>query len=165
METLESDTFKIWPEPGLGACLGTTLGLGILRESGVSYEGRNKMSDPVKRTERWLVKYNLERVNKTLADLQGKMAEHYTAAMVGLCAMETEVKAVINAAGVSTSQYVPYLNFGRQLYKLSRQRGISGESFAMAAQVLLDKWAARGCDPKVLAKIRKDVFDVEAPKP
>jgi hypothetical protein len=30
--------------------------------------------------------------------------------------------------------------------------------------VLLDKWAARGCDPEVLAKIRKDVFDIEAPK-
>jgi hypothetical protein len=35
----------------------------------------------------------------------------------------------------------------------------------MAAQVLLDKWAARGCDPKVLAKIRKDVFDIDVPKP
>src|SRR5512139_305758 len=123
------------------------------------------MSDPVKRTERWLVKYNLVRVSQTLADLQGKMAEHYTAAMVGLCAMETDVKQVINAAGVSTSQYVPYLNFGRQLYKLSRQQNISGESFAMAAQVLLDKWAARGCDPKVLARIRKDVFDINVPKP
>ena len=29
------------------------------------------MSDPVKRTERWMVKYNVERVTKTLADMQG----------------------------------------------------------------------------------------------
>ena len=55
-------------------------------------------------------------------------------------------------------------SFGRQLYKLSRQQHISGESFAMAAQVLLDKWAARGCDPKVLATVRKDVFDIGEPK-
>jgi hypothetical protein len=55
-------------------------------------------------------------------------------------------------------------SFGRQLYKLSRQQNISGESFAMAAQVLLDKWSARGCDPKVLAAVRKDVFNIEAPK-
>jgi hypothetical protein len=75
------------------------------------------------------------------------------------------LKEVINACGVSTSQYVPYLGFGRQLYKLSREQNISGESFAMAAQVLLDKWAARGCDPEVLAKVRKDVFDIDAPKP
>ena len=49
--------------------------------------------------------------------------------------------------------------------ELNRQQEISGESFAMAAQVLLDKWAARGCDPEVLAKIRTEVFDTPAPKP
>jgi hypothetical protein len=123
------------------------------------------MTDPTKRAERWKAKYNLKRVNETLNDLRDDMAKRYEATITQVCAMETKVKEVINAAGVSTSQYVPYLNFGRQLYKLSRQQGISGESFAMAAQVLLDKWAARGCDPKVLAKIRTDVFDISAPKP
>jgi len=34
----------------------------------------------------------------------------------------------------------------------------------MAAQVLLDKWAARGCDPKVLATVRKEVFNIDEPK-
>jgi len=53
--------------------------------------------------------------------------------------------------------------FGRQLHKLNRQERVSDENFAMAAQVLLDKWAARGCDPKVLTKIRKDVFDIDVP--
>jgi hypothetical protein len=61
--------------------------------------------------------------------------------------------------------YVPYLNYARQLYKLSRQQGISGESFAMSAQVLLDKWAARGLDSAVLARIRTEVFDIVAPAP
>ena len=55
--------------PAFGANIGTSLGLGMLEGSGVSYEWSSKMSDPVKRTERWLVKYNLERVSKTLADL------------------------------------------------------------------------------------------------
>jgi hypothetical protein len=123
------------------------------------------MTDPTKRAERWKAKYNLKRVNETLTDLREDMAARYEAAMTQVCAMEMKVKEVINASGVSTSQYVPYLNFGRQLYKLSRQQNISGESFAMAAQVLLDKWAARGCDPEVLAKIRTDVFDISAPRP
>jgi hypothetical protein len=123
------------------------------------------MADPVKSAARWKAKYKVERVKDTLNDLREGMAVRYEAAMAELCAMEGKVKEVINAYGVSTSQYVPYLNFGRQLYKLSRQQHISGESFAMAAQVLLDKWAARGCDPKVLAKIRKDVFDIDVPKP
>ncbi len=123
------------------------------------------MTDPKKRADRWKAKYNLKRVNETLMDLREDMAARYEAAMNQVFAMEMKVKEVINQSGVSTSQYVPYLNFGRQLYKMSRQQFISGESFAMAAQVLLDKWAARGCDPEVLAKIRKDVFDVDAPKP
>jgi hypothetical protein len=123
------------------------------------------MTDPKKRADRWKAKYNLKRVNETLGDLREDMAARYEAAMTQVYAMEMKVKEIINAAGVSTSQYVPYLNFGRQLYKLSRQQNISGESFAMAAQVLLDKWAARGCDPEVLAKIRTDVFDISAPKP
>jgi hypothetical protein len=122
------------------------------------------MTDPVKRAARWKAKYKTQRVKDTLDDLREDMATRYAAAMTQVCAMETKVRETINACGVSTTQYVPYLNFGRQLYKLSRQREISGESFAMAAQVLLDKWAARGCDPKVLAKIRKDVFDIDAPK-
>jgi len=123
------------------------------------------MTDPKKRTDRWKAKYNIKRVGETLNDLREDMAARYEAAISQVYAMEMKVKEVINACGVSTSQYVPYLNFGRQLYKLSRQQNISGESFAMAAQVLLDKWAARGCDPKVLAKVRRDVFDVEPPKP
>jgi hypothetical protein len=123
------------------------------------------MSDPTKRTERWMSKYNVERVKDTLNDLKPEMARRYADAMVGLCQMEGKVKEVINPCGVSTTQYVPYLNFGRQLYKLTRQRGITGESFAIAAQVLLEKWAARGCDPAVLAKIRTDVFNIAAPKP
>jgi len=121
------------------------------------------MTDPTKRAERWKAKYNLKRVNETLKDLREDMAKRYEAAMTELSAMEGKVKEVINAYGVSTSQYVPYLNFGRQLYKLTHQQHITGESFAMAAQVLLDKWASRGCDPKVLAAIRKDVFNIDAP--
>jgi len=37
------------------------------------------------------------------------MAARYEAAMNQVYAMEMKVKEVINASGVSTSQYVPYL--------------------------------------------------------
>ncbi|HTW92754.1 MAG TPA: hypothetical protein VMH22_13765 [bacterium] len=121
------------------------------------------MADPVKSAARWKAKYKVERVKDTLNDHREGMALRYEAAMTELCAMETNVREVINACGVSTSQHVPCLSFGRQLYKLSRQRHISGESFAMAVQVLLGKRAARGCDPRVLAKIRTDVFDIGEP--
>jgi hypothetical protein len=37
--------------------------------------------------------------------------------------------------------------------------------FALQAQVLLDKWSARGLDSAVLAQIRTEVFDAVAPAP
>ena len=67
------------------------------------------MADPVKSTARWKAKYNLKRVNETLNDLREGMAMRYETAMAELSVMEGKVKEVINAYGVSTSQYVPYL--------------------------------------------------------
>jgi hypothetical protein len=121
------------------------------------------MADPTKRIEAWKAKLTPERTKQVLEARREVMQQRYEAVMLLLCAMETQVKAVLNARGVHTSLYVPYLNFGRQLWKLSRQQEISGESFAMAAQVLLDKWEARGLNPTVLAAIRTEVFDIGAP--
>jgi hypothetical protein len=77
--------------------------------------------------------------------------------------MEDKTRQVLNAAGVHSPFYVPYLDFARQLFKLTRKRGITGDSFSLAAQVLLEKWAARGLNPDVLAAIRSQVFDAGAP--
>ena len=121
------------------------------------------MSDPVKRVSAWMRKYNIERVKATLEELKPEMAQRYQAAVADLYAMEMKTKEVLNAQGVQTILYISYLNFSRQLFKLSRKRKVSGESMQLAAQVLLDKWKARGCDPKVLALIRTEVYDIEAP--
>lgn len=123
------------------------------------------MVDPKKRSERWKAKFNTERVKQTLDDMRDDMAARYREAAARLVAMELKVKEVLNQEGVSTILYVPYLNFGRQMYKMSNEQFISGESYAMAAKVLLDKWAARGLDPDVLARIRTDVFNIGEPKP
>jgi hypothetical protein len=113
----------------------------------------------------WQIKTDTGRVKETLDSLRPEMLEHYKAAVASLCEMEAKARQTLNAAGVHTIMYVPYLSYARQLYKLSRQQGISGESFALVAKVLLDKWAARGLDPAVLAAIRTEVFDAVAPTP
>ncbi len=123
------------------------------------------MADPTKRIEAWKSKTTPERTKQVLEARQAAMQQRYEAVMTQLCAMETQVRTVLNASGVHTSLYVPYLNFGRQLWKLTRQQEIAGESFAMAAQVLLDKWQARGLNSTVLAAIRTEVFDIGEPKP
>ena len=123
------------------------------------------MSDPNQRLMNWQTKTDTGRMKETLDTLRPDMLKRFEAAVASLCQMEVKARQTINAAGVHTIMYVPYLNCARQLYKLSRQQGISGESFAMGAQVLLDKWSARGLDTVVLARIRTEVFDVVAPTP
>jgi len=123
------------------------------------------MSDPNQRLMSWQIKTETGRVKAILDDLRPEMLKRYEAAVAGLFEMEVKARQTLNSAGVHTIMYVPYLNYARQLYKLSRQRGISGESFAMGAQVLLDKWAARGLNQAVLAAIRTQVFDASTPAP
>jgi hypothetical protein len=119
--------------------------------------------EPDKRVETWDKKFNTTRVKQSLDAMRPDMLAHYAAAVAKLCEMELAVKEVLNQSGIHTTLYVSYLNFGRQLYKLTRQRGISGSSFALAAQVLLEKWSGRGCDPAILATIRTQVFNVPPP--
>ena len=123
------------------------------------------MSDPNQRLIAWQIETDTGKVKEILDDLRPDMLKHYEAAVASLCEMETKARQTLNAAGVHTIMYVPCLSYARQLYKLSRQQGISGESFAMGAQVLLDKWSARGLDSAVLARIRTEVFDATAPAP
>ena len=121
------------------------------------------MQDPQKRIENWEVKYDLDRVKQILEGKRAKMAEHYQAGVAQMWALEHQVREVLNQCGVNTIQYVPYLNFGRQLYKLTTQRVITGDSAVIEAQVLLEKWARRGLDPNVLGNIRTQVFNIAAP--
>jgi hypothetical protein len=123
------------------------------------------MSDPNQRLTAWKMKTDTGKVKEILDTMRPDMLKHYEAAVAGICEMETKARQTLNAAGVHTIMCVPYLSYARQLYKLSRQQGISGESFALGAQVLLDKWANRGLNPAVLSRIRTDVFDVVAPAP
>jgi hypothetical protein len=123
------------------------------------------MTDPNQRIANWQIKTDTGKVKAMLDDRRPDMLKRYEAAVASLCEMEVKARQTLNAAGVHTIFYVAYLNYARQLYKLSRQQGISGESFAMGAQVLLDKWSGRGLDSAVLVRIRTEVFDASAPTP
>jgi hypothetical protein len=124
-----------------------------------------QVSDVTRRIERWQKKYSPAQAKATLDLLQEGMRQRYEAATIAMTAMELKTKEVLNQQGVHTTNYVPYLSYARQLWKLSRQQNISGESFKMASQVLLEKWAARGQNPDVLDAIRKGVFASDGPTP
>jgi hypothetical protein len=123
------------------------------------------MSDVTRRLSRWKAKYSPEIAAQTTARIYADMTERYQASMVTLCTMETETKQVLDGSGIDTMFIVFYLDFARQLFKLSHGRTISGATLAKEAQVLLEKWENRGLRPEVLAAIRTDVFNVPAPAP
>jgi hypothetical protein len=120
------------------------------------------MMDPAKRIANWNAKYNTERIKATLDDKRPAMLASVTAVFPMITAMELQVKQVCDGAGVATIQYPFYLNFGREIWALSR-REVSGESLAKEAAVLIAKWKARGLTEAVLQGIRTDVFNVSAP--
>jgi len=123
------------------------------------------MSDVTRRLSRWKAKYSPEIAAQTTARIYADMTERYQASMVALCTMETETKQVLSASGIDTMYIVFYLDYARQLFRLSHGRSISGPTLAREAQVLLEKWQNRGLRPDVLAAIRTNVFNVPPPTP
>ncbi len=119
-------------------------------------------TDPTARLNNWNEKYNLERINAVLTEKRPTMLQNMGAVLPLLAAMESQVKQVCDSAGVATIMYPFYLDFGREIWKLSRKE-ISGESLAQEAAVLITKWTARGLTQAVLQAIRTDVFNVAAP--
>ena len=120
------------------------------------------MTDPTKRIARWNAKYDTTRIKATLDELRPAMLASVTAVFPMLTAMELQVKQTCDASGVPTIQYPFYLNFGREIWALTRKE-VSGESLAIEAAVLIAKWAARGLTTPVLQAIRSEVFNVPAP--
>ena len=98
------------------------------------------MSDVNRRLSRWKAKYSPEIAAQTTARIFADMTERYEAAVVALTTMETETKQVLSASGIDTMFIVFYLDFARQLFRLSHGRSISGPTLAREAHVLLEKW-------------------------
>jgi hypothetical protein len=101
------------------------------------------VTDPNQRRVNWQTKTDTTKVKQIHDERRPDTLKRYEAAVASPCEMETRARQTLNAAGVHTIFYVVYLNYARQLHKLSRQQGISGGSFAHQAQVLLEKWAIR----------------------
>jgi len=123
------------------------------------------MSDVTRRISRWKAKFSPDIAAQTTARIFADMTARYEASMLALNSMELDTKQVLSASGIDTMYIVFYLDFARQLFRLSHGRSISGPTLAREAQVLLEKWAARGLRPDVLAAIRYEVFSVPALAP
>jgi len=91
--------------------------------------------DPARRIAKWNAKYDTERVKGALDAMRPTMLANVTAVFPMLTAMELQVKQVCDGSGVPTIQYPYYLNFGREIWALTRKE-VSGESLAREVAVL-----------------------------
>ena len=115
------------------------------------------MSDVTRRVSRWKAKFSPDIAAQTTSRIFADMTERYEAAMVALSSMETQAKQVLDASGIDTMYIVFYLDYARQLFRLSHGRSISGPTLAREAQVLLEKWRARGGDTSATRSSRRSV--------
>ena len=79
--------------------------------------------------------------------------------MSALAAKEAQIQGLLNGSSpaVPTIEYPFYLNFGRELWKLTR-KGIDGTALAAAAQDLFDKYVSYGLTGAVLTNIALTCF-------
>jgi hypothetical protein len=120
------------------------------------------MIDPTVRIANYTKKVTAVRSSTTVGARLSSMVPNAAQVQNSLYSMEAEVRTVLNAAGQPTIMYPFYLNFGRELWAL-RRRGVSGESLAIEAAVLIAKWVAQGLVQATLQDIRTDVFTIPAP--
>ena len=120
--------------------------------------------NPAQRIAKWDAKFKTDRIKAALDDERPNMYMNVQAVFPLLAAMELQVKQVLDGLGVSVAQYAMYLAFGRELWRITRNE-LSGESAAMEADVLLQKWVGRGMAQAVLEAIRTQVFNIVAPTP
>jgi len=119
--------------------------------------------DPSKRTANWDAGYDTTAIKAKIDKKRPDMLPRMGAQTAAIVSMEGQVKQTLDASGVSVIQYPFYLCFGRELWHMTHEREMSGESAAKEAAVLIAKWVARGLTQAVLQAIRSEVFNIPAP--
>jgi len=111
--------------------------------------------DASRRKQKYEGKIDGDVFRSRILALKDTMVEQMEAKTADLATLEAEVKRVIE--GETTVIYghqIPaYLNVGRELYRLSKH--FTGTTFTNEAEVVLDKWKAKGLSVWALAAIAK----------
>ncbi|MEO0077098.1 MAG: hypothetical protein ABIK19_05480 [candidate division WOR-3 bacterium] len=116
-----------------------------------------------RRLDKWDAMFSGDVLSQRLAGYKEKMKDQLADIFPQQESLENEVKLILAEAGTQTILNPSYLNFGREVYKLTRR--FSGSQLLSAVSVVLNKWVARGLDQDILEKIRNTVFALAPPSP
>jgi hypothetical protein len=111
--------------------------------------------DASRRAAKYEGKIDADVARSRILALKTSMVDQMTSVSADLATLETEVKRVIEgqATPIYGHQIPAYLNFGRELWKLSRKFGAT--TFQAEADACYTKWEAKGLDVAVLGLVGK----------
>jgi len=94
--------------------------------------------------------------------LKALMVREETRYFPVITTIEEKVKKLVEAEGIPTLQVRDYLNFGREMYELTRK--FSGSTLRGEAQLRVNKWSDRGLTGTLLTKV-SSLFGVSLTAP
>ena len=118
------------------------------------------MRDTTKRIANYDYRMNPERIAEKIKQKQTQMRNAYAARVSEMYQIEQLVKEVLaTEKGARTIQNPYYHDFARQVYA---QRIVTKAGEELNAEVgdFIKKWAARGLNRRILARIRDEVFSI-----
>ena len=105
----------------------------------------------IRRDRKYRRKFDEDHVAKQLALAKEDMQNQYAQTQAELEKYDNATREVLAELGIPTIQYISYLNFVRQIWKL--HRNFMGKTVEDEVKVIYDKWAARKLDTKVLERV------------
>jgi len=103
------------------------------------------------RRVKYEAKINADVVRQRFSDLKDSMVKQEDERFAELVSHENAIKSILETAGVPTKDIPFYLNVGRELYRLTSR--FSGATLVAEAQLVRQKWVARGLLDEVIEKI------------
>jgi hypothetical protein len=111
----------------------------------------------VRKAKYRLAKWRVKKYETKGKKLSPATEEKMRAAFTKLVALENAIKGILDQIGVSTTMYVSYITFGKEIFGLNRR--YSGGELNKRIESVTAKWLERKLDNALLEKIKKCVLD------
>ena len=117
----------------------------------------------LRRIQKWDKKLAGDVLSKRVEELKPMMFSQIEAEFPTIVQVETKVKTVLGEFGIPTWQNPPYLNFSREIYKLTKR--FTSNQLRKMAEAAMVKWVYLDLEQPILEEIRNTIFTLTAPTP
>jgi len=117
----------------------------------------------LRRIQKWDKKLAGDVLSKRVGEMKPMMFSQIEAEFPTIVQVETKVKTVLGEAGIPTWQNPPYLNYSREVYKLTKR--FSANQLRKMVDAAMVKWVFLDLEQPILEEIRNTIFTLTAPAP